>query len=112
MIGEGPFYKKGKLVRWHYGGYPDRTFRADMNGFAIDSSIVGDGKSIHGPQYAPHNNPAGENEFLEKILKSEQEIEPLCLDTKEEKCYLAWHNHWMPEEQDETHPPPALPDFE
>lgn len=83
-----------------------------MNGFAIDSSVIGDGRAIHGPQYAPHNNPMGENEFLQKIVRSEEEIEPLCLDTREEKCYYAWHNHWMEEEQDANHLPPVKPDFE
>lgn len=83
-----------------------------MNGFAIDSSVVGEGRAISGPQYAPHNNPMGENEFLMKIVKSEADIEPLCWDTREEKCYYSWHNHWMEQEQDLLHRAPTKPDYE
>ena len=64
-----------------------------MNAFAINSTMVGKGRPVHGPQYVPHNNPAGESEFAEMIVNSEDEVEPLCENTREEKCYWVWHNH-------------------
>ncbi|KAL7005619.1 hypothetical protein EMMF5_004864 [Cystobasidiomycetes sp. EMM_F5] len=108
---EGPFYENGKLTKWHYGGRSERHIRIDMNAFAINSTMVGEGRPIHGPQYVPHNNPAGESEFAEMIYEKEEDLEPLCDNTREEKCYWVWHNHWMPEDWDAEHRPPTRPDY-
>lgn len=38
-------------------------------------------------QYIPFDRSAGETEFLEKVYQKREDIEPLCEDTKAEKCY-------------------------
>ena len=99
-------------MRWHVGGRAERKIRVDLNAFAINSTLIGEGLPYHGPQYILNDLQAGESEFLEKIIANETELEPLCLDTRKEHCFLAWHNHWMPEDWDPTHPPPCEPEYE
>lgn len=65
-----------------------------MNAFAINSSVVGHGRLVSPPQYIPFDESAGENEFVSKIYEERDQIEHLCQDTLEDKCYYVWHN-WV-----------------
>jgi hypothetical protein len=54
---------------------------------------------------------SNENEFLMQFYQRQEDIEFACDDSKEEKCYWTWHNHWLPEDIDAAHPEPLGPDF-
>lgn len=45
---EGPVFESGNMTNWFLGGLPDRVFPIDMNGFAINSTVVGKGREVHG----------------------------------------------------------------
>ncbi|KAK9895947.1 glycosyltransferase family 43 protein [Cystobasidium minutum MCA 4210] len=92
---EGPVFEKGKLKVWQHAWLPNRVFPIDLNGFAVNSSEIGVGRAIAPPQYIPFDRSAGETEFLEKVYQKREDIEPLCEDTKAEKCYYTWHNSWL-----------------
>ncbi|CAD6583232.1 MAG: Beta-1,3-glucuronyltransferase 2 (Glucuronosyltransferase S) [Cyphobasidiales sp. Tagirdzhanova-0007] len=106
---EGPVLENGTVVRWHVSWNPKRIFPIDMLGFAINSSMIGPGKPLHGqnmdviPQawHVPDKrisaplDTAPESEFLEKIYSSRECIEYLCRDTVAEQCFYAWHNDWF-----------------
>ena len=97
-------------------------FPIDMNGFAINSSMIGPGLpmspresavldlrlrrlTIHGSaQYIPFDAQAGESEFLEQIYQNRTDIEPLCRNTKQEQCYYAWHNSWIRDDWKDAEP--------
>lgn len=49
---EGPVYENGKLKKWHYAWMPDRVFPIDLNGFAVNSSQIGEGRPIN-PRKGP-----------------------------------------------------------
>ena len=48
FTGEGPVLENGTVVRWHVSWNPKRIFPIDMLGFAINSSMIGPGKPLHG----------------------------------------------------------------
>ncbi|KAK9899152.1 glycosyltransferase family 43 protein [Cystobasidium minutum MCA 4210] len=116
---EGPFTEKGKLVRWHnsWSWGPNRTFPLDMGGFAVNSAVLGPGRFLPGPRFIPDKpydseDTSNENEFLLQFYQRQEDMEFACYDSKEEKCYWTWHNHWLPEDIDAAHKPPLGPDYE
>lgn len=125
-VGEGPVYENGKVVSWSDAwSEAARVYPIDMNGFAINSSLIGPGRplSFRGfrsfslssaltalticftAQYIPFDAGAGESEFLEKIYPARADMEPLCKNTLSEKCYYAWHNSFMSEGFKDEEPP-------
>lgn len=55
---------------------------------------------------------SNENEFLLQFYDRQEDMELACHDSKEEKCYWAWHNHWLPEDIDGGHTAPLGADYE
>lgn len=124
--GEGPIYEDGELTGWEVSWKPTRVFPIDMNGFAINSSMIGVGlpmsprRSVLWPfaqlltrsstaKYIPFDAQAGESEFLEQIYPNRTDIEPLCRNTVEEQCFYAWHNSWLREDWQDALPPVYKP---
>lgn len=104
-----------------------------MNGFAINSTLIGKDREIHGPFYVsdgwtgaetvsefrlnmnlPHivrtsakHLPTCAQKFLEKIYKKRTDLEGICDDTVEEGCFWAWWN-WNDKESRNAKPPKTL----
>lgn len=104
---EGALYKDGAQARWLLGGMPHRTFPIDMNGFAINSTLIGEGREIHGPKYISDGWTGAETKFIEKIYKKRAELEGICENTVEEGCFWAWWN-WNENESKNAKPPRSL----
>ncbi|MDD5070157.1 MAG: glycosyltransferase family 43 protein [Candidatus Omnitrophica bacterium] len=81
---ERPIVRDRKIVGWD-AAWLERKFPVDMGGFAFNS------EAIQGldDQVWFWNVYGGETEFLEKFVKSKNELELLCDMCK--KCYV-WHN--------------------
>ncbi|KAI8454454.1 nucleotide-diphospho-sugar transferase, partial [Phakopsora pachyrhizi] len=87
---EGPVYDEThRLVKWEAGAVKDRKFPIDNGAFSFMSDLLG--SVIKGPRYWPTDISGGENEFISKIVKSKEDIEPLCYN-----CHVAWHNEPLP----------------
>ncbi|KAG0144999.1 hypothetical protein CROQUDRAFT_659247 [Cronartium quercuum f. sp. fusiforme G11] len=89
---EGPSYdEEHKLVSWEAGAVEDREFPVDNGAFAFSSDLLGE--VLKGPKYWPTDFSGGENEFISLIIKTKEELEPLCYN-----CHVAWHNEPLPRE--------------
>lgn len=88
---EGPVYdpKNHTLLKWEAGAVQDRKFPIDNGAFSFSSDLLG--SVIKGPRYWPTDISGGENEFISLIVKTKEEIEPLCYN-----CHVAWHNEPLP----------------
>lgn len=81
---ERPIVVEGKVEGWD-SGWAERKFPVDMAGFAFRSELLDDLKGV----LWSHTGVGGESEFLERIVSSHEEFEPLC-DSCEK--VLVWHN--------------------
>jgi len=81
---ERPIIKDREIVGWD-AAWLERKFPVDMGGFAFSSEAIMDLED----QVWFWNIAGGETEFLEKFVKSKDELELLCDMCKE--CYV-WHN--------------------
>lgn len=81
---ERPLVLNGRLQRWD-AGWAERKFPVDMAGYAFHSGVL---KGIQRPFWM-HRGRGGETEFLEKFVRSADEVEFLC-----NRCtdVLVWHN--------------------
>ncbi|KAK9899153.1 glycosyltransferase family 43 protein [Cystobasidium minutum MCA 4210] len=95
---EGAIFKHGVQHEWRLGGLAERIFPIDMNGFAINSSLIGPGRPVAGPWYVAAGDTGAETFFLEKIYSKRSELEGICDDTVEEGCWWAWWN-WKEDEK-------------
>ncbi|MBF0595829.1 MAG: hypothetical protein HQL22_12805 [Candidatus Omnitrophica bacterium] len=81
---ERPIVKDGKVVGWD-ADWLSRKFPIDQGGYAINAELLA---SLKDPLWS-HVRYAGETEFLEKLIRSTDELEVLCSECRE--CYV-WHN--------------------
>jgi hypothetical protein len=81
---ERPVVENGKFVRWE-ANWTWRKYCVDMGGFAFHSDLL---KNIESPIWH-YKGAGGENEFLQKILKSIDDVEFLCDNCKD---VYVWHN--------------------
>lgn len=81
---ERPIVVEGRVEGWD-SGWTERKFPVDMAGFAFRSELL---EGLKGVLWS-HTGVGGESEFLEKIVSSHEEFEPLC-DSCEK--VLVWHN--------------------
>ncbi|KAH9817712.1 nucleotide-diphospho-sugar transferase [Melampsora americana] len=90
---EGPIYdsKNQTFLRWEAGAIEDRKYPIDNGAFCFHSNLFE--SMIHGPKYWPTDFSGGESEFIGLMVKSKEEIEPICYN-----CHVAWHNEPLPRE--------------
>jgi hypothetical protein len=81
---ERPIVRRGRIVGWS-ANWKDRRFPLDMAGFAFDAGLL---RTISGAIWT-HRARGGETEFLERLLRSPDELEILCKGCRQ--CYV-WHN--------------------
>lgn len=101
---EGLMCENGRQHHWRTAWLPNRVFPIDMQGFAVNSSLIGTGRSISGPRYVPHSGTLGETKFLEQVSLNREDAECLCDNTLEEGCFLAWHNWKVPNVEKNAQP--------
>lgn len=90
---EGPIYdsQNHTLLRWEAGAVQDRKYPIDNGAFCFGSDLLG--TIILGPKYWPTDFSGGESEFIGLMVKTKEEIEPICYN-----CHVAWHNEPLPKE--------------
>jgi hypothetical protein len=67
-----------------------RKFSFDYGGYSFNSSLLG--TLISAPALWKHTQWAGESEFVEQIVGSIRDVEPLCGEAGQENCHYVWHN--------------------
>lgn len=74
---EGPVYDANRtLLRWEAGAVENRKFPVDNGAFCFASDLLGE--VIKGPHYWPTDFSGGENEFISQLVKTKEELEPIC----------------------------------
>ncbi|MEI8348924.1 MAG: hypothetical protein WCI77_02125 [Candidatus Omnitrophota bacterium] len=81
---ERPIVVNGKIKKWD-ANWTDRAFPIDMAGFAFNASLL---QAMNGTLF-DFTGKGGETELLSKLVKSWNELEPLCCNCS--RCYV-WHN--------------------
>jgi galactosylgalactosylxylosylprotein 3-beta-glucuronosyltransferase 3 len=81
---ERPIVRAGRIVGWR-AHWKSRRFPVDMAGFAFDAALL---RSIEGPIWI-FSGRGGESEFLERLVRSAEELEVLCDAAR--RC-LVWHD--------------------
>ena len=82
---ERPIVVDGKIVAWDCG-WSSRQYPVDMAGFAFHSDLL---RNIEKPFWNVSGGRGGENEFLQRIVPENYELEVLCDNAT--KCFV-WHN--------------------
>lgn len=100
----GLMCENGQQHHFRLGWAPQRVFPIDMQGFAINSSEIGAGRSIAAPKYVRFAGRGGESAFLEQISQNRDDLECLCDHTLDEACFYAWHNYFL-DDIDKNSPP-------
>jgi hypothetical protein len=67
-----------------------RKYPFDYGGFCFNSTLLG--TVVSGPMFWKHNDFAGESEFIDQIVGSIRDLEPLCGRQQNQECHFVWHN--------------------
>ncbi|MDE2027461.1 MAG: hypothetical protein KGK03_11200 [Candidatus Omnitrophica bacterium] len=84
---ERPILKGGKIVGWD-ADWRSRKYPVDQGGYAINAQLL---HTLKDPIW-DHQSYGGESEFIDKLIRSPEELEILCDDCR--KCYM-WHNYLL-----------------